>query len=129
MASDSEGEQGARARDGESGEPESAANLPRILLVDDDPLMLHLLQEMLDEIGRYDIRMESDAREALLSLQQFQPDLIVCDLSMPGLDGIAFMRLAAGAAFQGSVLLHTGMDPGVRKAAENVRKAYGSHML
>lgn len=101
----------------------------RILLVDDDPFMLSLLADMLEELGQLNVRSESDARQALLALPQFRPDLLICDLSMPDLDGIEFLRKAADSHFGGAVALLSGMDASVRQAADTLARAHGLTLL
>jgi len=97
----------------------------RILLLDDDPFMLSLLADMLEDLGQLNVRSESDARLALKTLPQFRPDLLICDLSMPEMDGIEFLRLAADSRFGGAVILLSGMDTGILKAAETLASAQG----
>jgi CheY-like chemotaxis protein len=101
----------------------------RILLVDDDPFMLSLLTDMLEDLGPACVRSESDARQALLTLPQFRPDLLVCDLSMPEMDGIEFLHKVADSQFGGAVALLSGMDAGVRQAAETLARAHGLTLL
>jgi CheY-like chemotaxis protein len=101
----------------------------RILLVDDDPFMLSLLTDMLEDLGPATVRSESDARQALLALPQFRPDLLVCDLSMPEMDGIEFLHKVADSQFGGAVALLSGMDAGVRQAAEMLARAHGLTLL
>lgn len=101
----------------------------RILLLDDDSFMLSLLADMLEELGQLNVRSENNARQALKTLPQFRPDLLICDLSMPDLDGIEFLRLAAESEFGGSVLLLSGMDAGILRAAETLAMAQGLTIL
>jgi len=101
----------------------------RILLVDDDPFMLSMLSDMLEDLGQLNVRSESDARQALLVLPQYRPDLLVCDLSMPEMDGIEFLRKAADSRFGGAVALLSGMDAGIRQAAETLARAHGLALL
>ena len=101
----------------------------RILLVDDDPFMLSLLTDMLEDLGQLNVRSESDARQALLALPQFRPDLLICDLSMPEMDGIEFLRKVADAHFAGAVVLLSGMDASVRQAADTLARANGLTLL
>lgn len=101
----------------------------RVLLLDDDPFMLELLHDMFDELGSFDVLRETCARSALRTLPVNSPDLLVCDLSLPEMDGIEFMQAAARNGFSGGVLLLSGLDKGVRNAAERLASAYGLRVL
>ena len=101
----------------------------RILLVDDDPFMLSMLSDMLEDLGQLNVRSESDARQALLVLPQYRPDLLVCDLSMPEMDGIEFLRAVAEQDYRGSVILLSGMDSGILRAAQTLATAQGLAIL
>ena len=100
-----------------------------ILVVDDDHETLELMRDMFDAVGQFEVLTESDARRALVLLAGHNPDLLVCDLSMPGMDGIEFLQEAAASRYQGSVLLLSGMDSGVRHAAERLAHVQGLRML
>ena len=64
---------------------------PRILIVDDDPSLLRLLSIRLKANGFDPITAES-AERALSSLPAFQPEVIVTDMRMPGMDGMQLFR-------------------------------------
>lgn len=57
-----------------------------ILVVDDDPDIRGLVRELLDRRG-FDVTEAGDGQEALRVLFDQRPDLVVLDVSMPGLDG------------------------------------------
>ena len=59
---------------------------PRILVVDDDPDVRALVRTLLERSGAT-VREASDGREALKVFFDARPDLVVLDVSMPGLDG------------------------------------------
>jgi CheY-like chemotaxis protein len=101
----------------------------RVLLLDDDNFTLDIMADMLDNIGNFDVLCETDARRALVTLAGERPGLLICDLSMPDMDGIEFMHAAAEAGFQGSVMLLSGMDAGVRRSAERLARAHGLKVL
>jgi len=61
-----------------------------VLLVEDDPNQLLLYTEMLKGEG-YDVSGAKDGREALRMVEESRPDLVVMDISMPGMDGIEAM--------------------------------------
>jgi CheY-like chemotaxis protein len=63
----------------------------RVLVVDDHPLLRDVQVLLLREAG-YAATALSGAREALARLPDLRPDLIVLDMSMPGMDGYQFLR-------------------------------------
>ncbi len=63
----------------------------RLLIVDDEPGLRKSLSLLLAEEG-YDVRAEGDPQEALAQALDDQFDLILCDVRMPGLTGIDFLR-------------------------------------
>jgi DNA-binding response OmpR family regulator len=69
----------------------------RILLVDDDPNLLVVLAEQLRDDG-FDVSTARDAQEALHRLDAGWPDLILLDLMMPKVDGLALAREIKAAA-------------------------------
>ncbi len=69
-----------------------------ILIVDDNQMNLKLVRVVLVGEG-YEVRTAADAEEALGMLEGWQPDLILMDLQLPGMDGLELTRrLKAGAA-------------------------------
>ena len=64
---------------------------PRILIVDDDPLITELVIDMLGLEG-YDVDTATNGIEALQKLERQRYDLIITDLHMPKLDGSGFYR-------------------------------------
>jgi DNA-binding response OmpR family regulator len=74
----------------------------RILAVDDQATTTRLLKMYLERNDHYVVCEENNARAALFTAERFQPDLILLDLLMPGMDG---GELAA--CFQASPKLQT----------------------
>ena len=62
-----------------------------ILIVDDNPLNLKVVRVLLTVEG-YDVRTALNADEALAVLRTFHPRLILMDLQLPGMDGLALTR-------------------------------------
>ena len=62
-------------------------NKKRILIVDDEAGFARLLKANLEQTGRYEARVETVATRALATAEQFEPDLILLDVMMPGQDG------------------------------------------
>lgn len=65
--------------------------MPKILVVDDLPLNVEYLEEELDKLG-YQVETASDGETALEKVEAFAPDLLLLDLSLPGVDGIDVIR-------------------------------------
>ena len=67
-----------------------------LLIVDDNPSNLKLLRVLLSGEG-YEVRTALNAEEALNALKSFLPSLILMDIQMPGMDGLALTRLIKAA--------------------------------
>ena len=63
----------------------------KILIVDDEPMNVSLLEQSLKLYGYSNIKSTTDAREALPLFKSFSPDLVMLDLRMPHLDGFKVM--------------------------------------
>jgi putative two-component system response regulator len=63
----------------------------KILIIDDEPLNVTLLQEILIENGYARTESVTDSKLALDTCKNFQPDLILLDLMMPPPDGFAIL--------------------------------------
>ncbi len=64
----------------------------RVLIIDDHPLNLELASFVLAADG-FEVATARDAAQALSVLPGFRPDLILMDVQMPGMDGLALTRL------------------------------------
>ncbi|MGB8168605.1 MAG: response regulator [Chthoniobacteraceae bacterium] len=71
--------------------PKSVISKAKILIVDDEPSNVRLLERILELYGVGDVRSTTDSRKALSTLFEFEPDLVLLDLNMPFLDGFAVM--------------------------------------
>jgi response regulator RpfG family c-di-GMP phosphodiesterase len=93
----------------------------RVLLVDDDAKLRMLLRTTF-EVFDIDVDEAESAAAAERSLRQFQPDVLVLDVRMPGMDGLEFCRqLKADPANDGlGVVLLTGSEGGTQEAATAV---------
>lgn len=63
----------------------------KLLLIDDDPNLVLLVKDYLEYQG-YTVMSAENGREALRVLEQDQPNLIICDVMMPEMDGYAFVK-------------------------------------
>jgi len=59
----------------------------KILVVEDEAVVLHTLELILKQHG-YDVRGARNGEEALVMAPEFIPDILLCDINLPDMDGI-----------------------------------------
>ena len=80
-----------------------------VLLVDDDAPILRMLERTLTAEG-YDVAAVGDGGAALARVERRLPDVIVLDVAMPGLDGLAVTRRLRARGLAVPILLLTARD-------------------
>ncbi len=68
---------------------------PRVLAIDDDPSILHLVAHLLGNAG-YDVEQAAAGEQGLERIRAAAPDLVLCDIQMPGLDGFQVLDRVRG---------------------------------
>ena len=103
----------------------------RVLLVDDDVFMLQLLKEMLQKLGIHNIFTATDGKAALTIMDgaNLPMQLLICDLNMPGMDGIEFFRHLAARRFPGWLIISSGSDTRLLKTVGNLLEAHHLRIL
>ena len=69
----------------------SVGEQKQLLLIDDDPNLILLVKDYLEFRG-YEVKTAGNGREALEVLEDSLPDMIICDVMMPEMDGYAFVK-------------------------------------
>ena len=59
----------------------------KVLVVDDDVPLAESMKLILEDTGNFEVCVETDSIAALSTARKFQPDVILLDIVMPGLDG------------------------------------------
>ena len=59
----------------------------KVLLVDDDAELVELITKVLDEDGRFEVRIASNGFDAGMMVKEYRPDLIVLDVMLPDING------------------------------------------
>ena len=59
----------------------------KVLLVDDDPEIVELINKALDDDGRFEVRIAANGFDAGMMVKEYRPDLIVLDVMLPDING------------------------------------------
>jgi two-component system response regulator MprA len=81
----------------------------RVLVVDDDPSLRRMLERTLIAEG-YDVTVAADGGAALVAVERDAPDVIVLDVAMPAVDGLAVARRLRGRGLATPILMLTARD-------------------
>lgn len=102
-----------------------------ILFIDDDEFQLEFVTDMLLDLGVVNVLTAKGGQAGLVLYDELpqKPDLLLCDLSMPDMDGIEFLRHIGERGFEGGIALLSGVDERLLKAAESLICAYSFNLL
>ncbi len=106
--------------------PETEAGLaarpgpkPRVLIIDDEKNARDALRSILLEEG-YAVEEASDGLSGLKALETTSPDLVLCDVRMPGLDGLSLLKQAVAGGTSASFVMMTAFAS-IETAVEAMR--------
>lgn len=101
------------------------------LLIDDEPFALKLLSHQLASLGITDVSLCEHAADALALLEagDREVSLIFCDLQMPGMDGVEFIRQLVRVGYGGGLVLVSGEDTRILHTAEKLSRAHRLNVL
>src|ERR687893_777005 len=83
---------GNQAKSDASTQEQEPAELMRVIVADDDPFARRMIKESLQRAGVIVIAEASDGRQAVDLTRHYRPDVVLMDVVMPELDGIAATR-------------------------------------
>ena len=103
----------------------------KLLLVDDDYIMHRVMTVMLNDLGISGVLNAMSGPEALEILEQNGDgvDVVICDLNMPEMDGVEFIRHLAKRNYSGSLILTSGEDLRILKTVEKLAIEHDLHVL
>jgi len=85
----------------------------RVLLIDDSPMVLHILQRLLSRLPEIQVvGTAANGREALDLLPALNPDVICTDLHMPVMDGLEFTRAVMDEYPRPILVVSVSVEPG-----------------
>jgi EAL domain-containing protein (putative c-di-GMP-specific phosphodiesterase class I) len=117
--------EGPRAGGGMTSSP---ANL-KVLIVDDNRFIVSLLRRYLEKLGVAAPLEAHDGASALEQVDSAVVDVVLCDLGMPGMDGIEFLRHLANREAPPDVILLSGQDKSILNTVVQLGRAHGLRVL
>ncbi|OIQ92227.1 phytochrome-like protein cph2 [mine drainage metagenome] len=103
-----------------------------ILVIEDDAFQRKLITNMLRSLGAVNFSEAADGKQGLAVLNDLnaQPvDLVICDLNMPEMDGLEFLRHLSTHRQQPKAIIASALEGKLLSSAERMAKSYGIHML
>ena len=103
----------------------------KLLLIDDDYIMHRVTTVMLNDLGISSVlnAMSGPAALEILDQNNNRIDVVICDLNMPEMDGVEFIRHLALRKYEGSLILMSGEDLRILKTVEKLAIEHDLHML
>lgn len=108
-----------------------AVHCRSVLVVDDDPVVLMQMTSMLSSLGVAEVLTAGNGLEALQVIDERADELevLVCDLSMPEMDGVELIRRFGQTGFKGGLILMSGADLQVLSTVNKLAGLQGLRVL
>ncbi len=109
----------------------AGANAITVLVVDDDPFVCKWFVRQLNSLGYGEVSACVSARDAILVLEAASGafDLVFCDLQMPDMDGVEFVRYLVQSNYKGGLVLISGEDQRILQTAEKLAQGRNLNVL
>jgi CheY-like chemotaxis protein/HPt (histidine-containing phosphotransfer) domain-containing protein len=101
----------------------------RFLVVEDHAFQRDLIMRFLRRLGALEVRGLGDGGAALEALNTGTADIMVLDLSMPGMDGMDLMRVLSGTGHRISLILNSALSPSQMASFIQTAKTYRVNLL
>ena len=114
-------------------EPEATGSplVASVLVVDDDPVVLMQMKQMLAGIGVAEVFTARNGIEAIMVMNRRseQFGVVVCDLNMPEMDGVEMIRRFGQSGFRGGLILMSGADRQILSTVSKLATLQGLTVL
>jgi len=101
-----------------------------VLVVEDHEFQRRTILQILANLGAGQLLEAADGERALTLLGgPPRADIIICDLDMPGMDGVEFLRHVSERSVDTAIVIASGLDDSVLRSAETTARAYGLQVL
>jgi CheY-like chemotaxis protein len=95
--------------------------MQRVLVVDDDRLVADTLALVFDKSG-FEARAVYSADDALVCAREFAPDLLLCDVTMPGRDGLTLLSDISHEQPACRIIMLTGFYSNLKEVREHANR-------
>jgi len=100
-----------------------------VLVVEDHEFQRRTMLQILANLGVGDLLEAADGEGALRVMMTRRPDVVLCDLDMPGMSGVEFFAHVAASDHDPALIIASGLDEEVVTAAEATARAAGLQVL
>ena len=102
-----------------------------VMIVDDDEFQIEFVTEQLTELGVVQIMKANGGESGLASfdISQNKPNLLICDIQMPNIDGFEFIKAMSERNFSGGLILMSGEGARVLYSASLVAQLSRQNFL
>lgn len=102
----------------------------KFLVIDDEEFIRNLVVRILKNLGAENVHMTDSGTGAIDMIKRDgAPDIVLCDLNMPNMDGVEFLRHLVACNFKGGIAFISGEDKRILETAVQLGKAQNLHVL
>jgi len=101
----------------------------KAIVIDDDPFFIEILCTLLRRAGLHAIDVATSGEAAIKIMAATPPDLIICDLNMPVMDGVQVLQAMTALGVRPAIILVSGEDVRVLDATRRFAEAKGLLVL
>lgn len=108
-----------------------ANSMTSVFILDDDDFSHEIIAGSLKQLGISNIHTSHRATDALRQLSEMAvaPDILICDILMPDMDGMDFLMELGKLRYNGKVMLISGIPKDILSIAEDVAKTDGINLI
>lgn len=108
-----------------------ANSMTSVFILDDDDFSHEVIAGSLKQLGISNIHTSHRAKDALQQLSEMTvaPDILICDILMPDMDGMDFLMELGKLNYRGKVMLISGIPKDILSIAEDVAKTDGINLI
>lgn len=105
-------------------------NSTKILILEDHPMTRQMLVLALQGLGYTNIHTADCGKQAFALLKhEGHFDVLICDIQMPGIDGLTFLREAAEIGYIAALIISSAIAPDLRLAIQQLARLTGYQVL